>query len=306
MIKIFCITLTLLVPLNVYPNENLLTIQQQIDRLQREVSDLTKTIFSNSENANFEDNSQLVNNLSAIDMRIYDLEKDLKNLTANIEDISFILEDLILKINNFDEMISFQEKKIFEIENNQSGVNDKLIIDENKSENSLGTLNITKKNVEDTSIEKINNDTVSINDESTQKIIEPEIVLSPEEQFQLAFDNIRSKNYEDAKNSLLTFIDNYSDNQLSGSAYYWLGELYILDKNFKDATLTLADGFQKFPDSVKAPDMLFKLSLSLFEIQKTNESCATLKKLIIDFPKNKMVKNANKKLQEYGCLETNE
>ena len=115
MIKIFCITLTLLVPLNVYPNENLLTIQQQIDRLQREVSDLTKTIFSNSENANFEDNSQLVNNLSAIDMRIYDLEKDLKNLTANIEDISFILEDLILKINNFDEMISFQEKKIFEI-----------------------------------------------------------------------------------------------------------------------------------------------------------------------------------------------
>ena len=142
MIKIFCITLTLLVPLNVYPNENLLTIQQQIDRLQREVSDLTKTIFSNSENANFEDNSQLVNNLSAIDMRIYDLEKDLKNLTANIEDISFILEDLILKINNFDEMISFQEKKIFEIENNQSGVNDKLIIDENKSENSLGTLNM--------------------------------------------------------------------------------------------------------------------------------------------------------------------
>ena len=31
---------------NVFSNENLLTIQQQIERLQREVSDLSQAVFS--------------------------------------------------------------------------------------------------------------------------------------------------------------------------------------------------------------------------------------------------------------------
>ena len=49
--------------------------------------------------------------------------------------------------------------------------------------------------------------------------------------------------------------------------------------------------------------MLFKLSKSLFEVNKKNEACKTLEKLILDFPKNKFIKLANKNLQDYGCLE---
>ena len=48
--------------------------------------------------------------------------------------------------------------------------------------------------------------------------------------------------------------------------------------------------------------MLYKLSTSLYEVNKINESCKTLQKLIFDFPKNKFIKNAKKQLQEYGCL----
>ena len=67
---------------SVYSNENLLTIQQQIERLQREVSDLSQIVFSNNGNNNTisENDDNLATNLSAIDMRIYDIEKDLITL----------------------------------------------------------------------------------------------------------------------------------------------------------------------------------------------------------------------------------
>ena len=53
-------------------------------------------------------------------------------------------------------------------------------------------------------------------------------------------------------------------------AYYWLGELYILEQNYQKAALSLAEGYQKFPDSIKAPDTLYKLAISL-KIDKVSE-----------------------------------
>ena len=130
--------------------------------------------------------------------------------------------------------------------------------------------------------------------------------MSPEDQFQEAFDNIRDKKWQDAKTSFEQFISDNPDNQLSGSAHYWLGELYILEKNYREAALIFAEGFQKFPDSIKAAEMLFKLSQSLYQVEKTTEACKTMEKLIIDFPKNKIIPQTKKQIVEYNCLENNE
>ena len=161
----------------------------------------------------------------------------------------------------------------------------------------LGTIKITSDN---NGVEDISNDEI-INNDSDEDFNKEK--LSPEDEFQLAFDNIRSKNWENARTSFEKFIRNNPDNQLSGSAHYWLGELYLLEEKYRDAALVFAEGYQKFPKSLKAPDMLFKLSKSLFEVNKKNEACKTLEKLILDFPKNKFIKLANKNLQDYGCLE---
>ena len=282
---------------NVFSNESLLTIQQQIERLQREVSDLSQAVFSNKD-LKSSNNSDLVTNLSAIDMRIYDIEKDVKNLTGSLEDIYFQIEDLTLQISNFENIIKNIETSLLETRSSSKTVNNENIISKNKTsdENTLGSLKITS---EDQVLEN------NLIEETISE--EKEIVnLSPEDQFQSAFDNIRGKNWNEAKSQFEDFIENFPENQLSGSAYYWLGELYILEKKFRDSALVFAEGYQKFPQSIKAPDMLYKLSTSLYEVNKINESCKTLQKLIFDFPKNKFIKNAKKQLQEYGCLENNE
>jgi len=290
----------LLLSSSVYSNDNLLTIQQQLERLQREVSDLSQTVFSNKNYSSTEESSDLVTNLSAIDMRIYDLEKDVKNLTGNLEDIYFQIEDVLIKLNDFEQIISSLENKFLEDNNNISNENNSNLEREviEKNDNTLGSLKISSE-------QDLNNGQTNELTKNSD-LNQTDVILSPEEHFQAAFDNIRNKNWDEAKNLFTKFIKNNPENQLSGSAHYWLGELYILEKKYRDAALILAEGYQKFPKSIKSPDTLFKLSESLYLVNKTIESCKTLEKLIIDFPKNKFVKHAKEKIQKYDCLEVNQ
>ena len=290
--------------MNVYSDESSLTINQQLERLQREVSDISKMVFNNEQNFSSENNPDFVKNLSAIDMRIYDLEKDVKNLTSNIEDLFFKIDDLIDKINSVEDSVKLIENISVNtnIETTTNTVSEESIVSEttDMEKNSLGNLKITKNN------DSVLNDEILDNNEETNEKIanqNTEINLNPEDQFQLAFDNIRQKNWEEAKMSFINFIDKYPENQLSGSAHYWLGELYILEKKFRDAALILAEGFQKYPESIKSPEVLFKLSYALKEVNKSSDSCKTLEKLIIDYPKHKINFSAKKQFQEYGCLE---
>ena len=171
-------------------------------------------------------------------------------------------------------------------------------LSDTETENTLGTLNISKNTNDKKDEDVSDNQEVNSN--------ENEVVLSPEDQFQEAFDNIRDKKWQDAKTSFEQFISDNPDNQLSGSAHYWLGELYILEKNYIEAALIFAEGFQKFPDSIKAAEMLFKLSQSLYQVEKTTEACKTMEKLIIDFPKNKIIPQTKKQIVKYNCLENKE
>ena len=52
--------------------------------------------------------------------------------------------------------------------------------------------------------------------------------------------------------------------------------------------------------------MLFKLSQSLYQVEKNVEACKTMEKLITDFPKNKIIPQTKKQIVNYNCLENNE
>ena len=76
--KIFIVLIVIFISQNLFATD--LTISQQIERLNRELSDLSKEIYNQSPSEN-----NLKSSLTAIDIRIYDLEKDMKNLTLNLE-----------------------------------------------------------------------------------------------------------------------------------------------------------------------------------------------------------------------------
>ena len=296
----FIFILSLIINNKGFSNENLLTLKQQLDRLQREVSDLSKTVY----NENFEPNDNLSKsdetiNFSAIDIRIYDLEKDIKGLTLNVEELTFQIEDLFSTIKSLEQNISSQIDNIRNLQNNVEldNINKEIKLNEEiKEENTLGTLVVSsdEKNL----IEETADDSdVLDNDLNDQEFSD----LSPEEAFQLALDQMRIKEYDQAKTLLKEFINNNQENQLSGSAHFWLGKIFIIESNFREAVFIFGEGIQKYPNSIKTPNMLYEMSNSLFAMNKNEEACKTMRMINENYSKNKVSKLAKKKITQMGC-----
>ena len=283
--------------------EDALTIKQQLDRIMEEVKDLNKAVFNKSfdnKKLNSLDESIDTERFTSIDIRIYDLEKDIKNLTLQFEEILFKLDDISNDMADLEsELISKLEKSNIEskkenIENYQATTEEDLEIEE---KNTLGKIVISDNNNAE-----IDKDSSDLNVEKEKNTLLKELSsLNPEEQMQYALDQMMKKNYNDSKNILDEFIKNFPENQLSGSAHFWLGKIYLFETNYRKAAIVFGEGVQKFPNSIKAPEMYYELAKSLKEMDKISESCKTLALLAQNYEGNKFTKDPEKIKDKLNC-----
>lgn len=302
-ISLFLLLFTITISFNKSSAEDALTIKQQLDRVMEEVKDLNKAVFNKSfDNAklNSLDESIDTERFTSIDIRIYDLEKDIKNLTLQFEEILFKLDDISNDMVNLEsELISKLEKINTEprkenIENNKAKSEDEIEIEE---ENILGKIVISDNN--NTENDKELSD-LKVGKEKNSLLQEVRS-LNPEEQMQFALDQMMKKNYNESKNILDQFIENFPENQLSGSAHFWLGKIYLFETNYRKAAIIFGEGVQKFPNSIKAPEMYYELAKSLKEMNKIPESCKTLNLLDQNYKGNKFTKDPEKIKDKLNC-----
>ncbi len=285
--------------------EESLTIKQQLDRIMQEVSDLNRAVFNKSfdnNDLNLKNNQDDTERFTSIDIRIYDLERDIKNLTLQFEDLIFKLDDLSNYIQKLETEINLNKEKIkskAEIQNIESSKKEKPIILEVEEENTLGKLIISEdskeiiNNEEKKSKEKIASQDQELNN------------LSPEEQLQFALDQMMKKNYNKSKITLETFIENFPNNPLSGSAHFWLGKIYLFESNYRNAAIVFGEGVQKFPKSIKAAEMYYELSKSLKEMNRYSEACKTLALLNQNYKGNKFINDPENIKDTLDCEEEN-
>ncbi len=301
-LSLFLILFVLSINFNKSFAEDALTIKQQLDRIMEEVKDLNKAVFNKSfdnENLKSLDDSIDTERFTSIDIRIYDLEKDIKNLTLQFEEILFKLDDISNDMVGLEsELISKLEQINIEpeknIENNQAKSEDDVEIEE---ENTLGKIVISDNNNN-----QDNKDSSDLNVEEEKNSLLQEVSnLNPEEQIQYALDQMMKKNYNEAKNILDQFIENFPENQLSGSAHFWLGKIYLFETNYRKAAIIFGEGVQKFPKSIKAPEMYYELAKSLKEMDKIPESCKTLTLLEQNHKGNKFTKDPEKIRAKLNC-----
>ena len=302
-ISLFLILFIFTINFNKSFAEDALTIKQQLDRIMEEVKDLNKAVFNKSfdnEKLNSLDESIDTERFTSIDIRIYDLEKDIKNLTLQFEEILFKLDDISNDMADLEsELISKLEKSNIEskkenIENYQATTKEDLEIEE---KNTLGKIVISDNNKAEN-----DKDTSDLNVEKEKNSSLKELSsLNPEEQMQYALDQMMKKNYNDSKNILDEFIKNFPENQLSGSAHFWLGKIYLFETNYRKAAIVFGEGVQKFPNSIKAPEMYYELAKSLKEMDKISESCKTLALLAKNYEGNKFTKDPEKIKDKLNC-----
>ena len=95
-------------------------------------------------------------------------------------------------------------------------------------------------------------------------------------QYQAGYDAIVRGDYAFAEEQFRQFISLYPEDQNAADATNWLGEALLQRGAYDEAADVLLTGFQKFPDSARAPDLLMKLGVSLAGAGERETACRTL------------------------------
>ena len=127
--------------------------------------------------------------------------------------------------------------------------------------------------------------------------------LGPDALYEKSFVDIRDGNYDAAEVGFKSFLSQYPDHALASNAQYWLAETYYVRANYTEAAKLFATGYQEFPESSKSADNLLKLGLSLSKLGKTEDACLSFEQLKTQFPDETgpVMRRADQEIQSLNC-----
>ena len=103
--------------------------------------------------------------------------------------------------------------------------------------------------------------------------------------YQAGIDALKQGQYAESRDHFTAFIKNNPEDTLVPNAYYWMGEAYYAEGNYRKSGETFLKAFQEYPDSPKAPDSLLKLGLSLKSAKQNKQACQSFDELLRRYPK---------------------
>ncbi|ETO92264.1 tol-pal system protein YbgF [Legionella oakridgensis] len=112
-----------------------------------------------------------------------------------------------------------------------------------------------------------------------------------------AYELIKNKKYDEATNAMQTYISQYPQSGYAANAQYWLGELYMLKKDYPKAIEHFEAVLQQFPSSSKSAASLLKIGYALAASGKNNEAKQRLQQVIKNYPDTNTAQLATTKLR---------
>jgi tol-pal system protein YbgF len=94
-------------------------------------------------------------------------------------------------------------------------------------------------------------------------------------QYQAGYEAIVRGDYSFAEDQFQQFISLYPDDPQAADATNWLGEALMQRGAYDDAALVLAEGYQKYEASPRAPDLMLKLGVALVGAGEQEVACRT-------------------------------
>lgn len=122
--------------------------------------------------------------------------------------------------------------------------------------------------------------------------------------YEAAYGHLLQQDYASAEAAFDEFLRRFPNDQLSGNAQYWLGETFFVRGQFKAAANAFLKGYQAYARSVKAPDSLLKLAMSLDRLGQKDAACSSYSELTVKFPNAPVnVKSrADSERRRIGCV----
>lgn len=124
--------------------------------------------------------------------------------------------------------------------------------------------------------------------------------IQPEQHYQKAYNYLTTASYDEAEDWFKAFVDRFPTHKYAENSHYWLGEVYLVKKQPKDAVISFTNGLKAFPDGPKVPGNLLKMGVAFKRLEEFEHAKSTWKKLLEEFPDSAEAQKAQKMLDELG------
>jgi len=112
-----------------------------------------------------------------------------------------------------------------------------------------------------------------------------------------AYDLVKTRRFDDALVAMQDFSDQYPKGGYTANAQYWLGELYMVKKNYPQAIQHFEIVLKNFPSSSKAAACSLKIGYALAASGQEGEAKQRLNQVIKNFPDTPTAQLASTKLR---------
>lgn len=109
-----------------------------------------------------------------------------------------------------------------------------------------------------------------------------------------AYALVKEKKFTEAVDALHSFIEKYPEGELTGNAYYWLGEVYLVLPKLEQAKQAFMIVVKTFPGHRKVADSMFKLAVTFDRLHDPENSEKYLEMVQKNYPDStasKLAKN---------------
>lgn len=120
--------------------------------------------------------------------------------------------------------------------------------------------------------------------------------LTPSDHYNKAYAYLTATDYKNAQLWFEEFLKRHPQDALADNAYYWLGEVYLVQNNPSAAVARFRDGLKAFPKGSKVTANLFKMGVALEQLKQPKLARAAWEKLVKDYPTAPEVARAKDKL----------
>ena len=282
------------------------SIKDQIQVLVKDMKTLEKAVYQKSD---ISSNNKIIQSsglnediLTKHLLKLNEIENQFRELTNNFEEVNFKLDKLSSRVTKIQ---SDTQLRLSDIENpNVKVAKEKKILPGTAKPNDFGAnpgYSVTNLP------EKQNVNSI----ESTQTVITEEFENKesllpnkpPKEQYEFAVSFMKIGDYETAEFALKEFIDKNKDDDLAGNAQYWYGETFRIRQLYSDAATAYLDGYQNYPKSVKAPDNLLKLGITMVQLGEKDQGCKMISGLKKEYPKasKSVLQKAQYEQKKFKC-----
>ena len=284
-------------------------ISDQIQVITKDLKTLEKAVYQKSDLVSKKPSSSISSDSLNEDimtkhlLKLNEIEDQFRELTNKFEEVNFKLDKLSTRVTKIqsDTQLRFSD---MENGNINSKIEKQTSLPGSAKPQDFGaapayeTSNLPKEQ----SINSI---------ESAQTVIteqtEANVSLLPdkpaEDQYEFAVSFMKIGDYETAEFALKEFIDKNKDHDLAGSAQYWYGETFRIRQLYSDAATAYLDGYQNYPKSIKGPDNLLKLGITMVELGEKDQGCKMISGIKKEYPKaNKSVlQKAQYEQKKFKC-----